>query len=172
MKIMAIDPGNIESAYCTMFEDYRPLNFEKIDNLHLAELLESRYFASVDRFVIERVACYGMPVGREVFNTCEWIGRFTQIILSQYGRMPHYILRMDEKMEICHDVRAGDSNIRRALIDRFAQHDLKNGKGTKKNPDFFYGFAKDIWAAYAVGYTYIQRMGREAEEDAEKSRGL
>lgn len=155
MKIMAIDPGNEQSAYCTMFEDFKPLNFEKIQNSNLAEMLSDRHFATVDRFVIERVACYGMPVGREVFDTCEWIGRFTQVIVSTYGRMPHYILRMDEKRAICHDVRAGDANIRRALIDRFATHDLKNGKGTKKNPDWFYGFAKDVWAAYAVGFTYL-----------------
>ena len=91
-------------------------------------------FANYDLLVIEMIASYGMPVGKEVFDTCVWIGRFIQ---------------QDEKMNICGSMKAKDSNIRQALIDRFGT------VGTKKNPGWFYGFKADCWSAYAVGITYL-----------------
>lgn len=81
-----------------------------------------------DLVVIERLASYGMPVGRNVFETCEWVGRFTQAAQKPVD----YIYRQDEKLHLCHDSRAKDANIRRALIDRFATHDLKKREGDKK----------------------------------------
>ena len=102
------------------------------------------------------IASYGMAVGKTVFDTCRWVGRFEALFMSQHYIEPTLIYRLEEKQHICKDSRAKDSNIRRALIDRFAEHDLKRGTGTKKNPDWFYGFKKDIWAAYAVGLTYIE----------------
>ena len=164
MIITAIDPGNQESAYCVMdSETFKPLRFAKVPNEELVSDLFAGAHAQSEVFVIERVACYGMPVGREVFDTCEWIGQFTRTIINRYAKHPHYIFRLDEKQVICHDTRASDSNIRRALIDRFASHDLRNGKGSRDNPDFFYGFARDCWAAFAVGYTYLEKRRQDLQ---------
>ena len=150
MKVLAIDPGNRQSAWCMIDgETLKPLSFGKEEN---QVVLDAVQHLSYDSIVIERVASYGMAVGRDAFETCEWVGRFTQAARVP----PDYVYRQEEKLHICGDSRAKDTNIRRALIDRFAQHDLKNGKGTKKNPDWFYGFSADVWQAYAVAVTYVE----------------
>lgn len=158
MIVFAIDPGSSQSAYCLMQGDAEPLKFGKVDNAFLISVLKENAMF-VDVVVIERVASYGMPVGREVFDTCEWIGRYAQVA-SDLGLPVEYILRQEEKLAICKSTKANDATIRKALIDRFAKHDLANGKGTKKDPDFFYGFKADIWASFSVGCAFLSKKGR------------
>lgn len=155
MFILAIDPGNIESAYCVIHvETLKPAEFGKIENDKLRcrlDGLAAKY--KLEAMAIEMIASYGMPVGATVFDTCVWIGRFKEVLFD-YPLDIEYIYRKDEKMHICGTMKAKDSNIRQALIDRFGV------VGTKKNQGFFYGFKSDIWAAYAVGITYIEtKMG-------------
>ena len=151
--ILAIDPGNIESAYCLIdSETYKPILFEKINNedliLKLGILLKEY---NVFVVVIEKIASYGMAVGASVFDTCIWIGRFYECSISYVGTID-YIYRKEEKLNLCNSMKAKDSNIRQALIDRFGE------VGTKKEKGFFYGFKKDIWAAYAVGITWLDKQ--------------
>lgn len=153
MLIFAIDPGNTQSAFVVIDENYTIYYNEKNDNQIVLEWMQGFH---PDKVVIEKIASYGMAVGREVFDTCIWIGRFTQTAIA-LDIPVEYIFRHEEKLAICHSPNAGDANIRRALIDRFAKYDLKSGKGTKKNPDFFYGFKADIWAAFAVAVTYLDK---------------
>jgi len=151
MNILAIDPGNIESAYVLMDEHYKPLQFGKVGNEDMLDIIED---SLVDRVVIEMVASYGMAVGESVFETVFWIGRFYEASIREWIQCDR-VYRKDVKMNLCGQTRAKDSNIRQALIDRFAKHDFKNGKGTKKNPDWFHGFKADIWQSYACGVTYL-----------------
>lgn len=169
MKIFAIDPGNIQSAYCVMDGDYKLIEFGKYDNAVVGTKMNSwiqKPFVDIDTVVIERIASYGMPVGREVFDTCEWIGRFA--LAAEQWTNTGFIYRQDEKMYICHDSRAKDANIRAALIERFAKHDFKNGKGTKKNPDVFYGVSADCWAAIAVAVTWLDMQKEKAIKEKKK----
>lgn len=160
--ILAIDPGNEESAYCVIDKKtYKPIEFGKVKNEALLDYIFDDLPDKVDTLVIEKIASYGMSVGQTVFDTCIWTGRFVQFYLdftSPYSQKVEYIYRKEEKMNLCHSMKAKDSNIRQALIDRFAQFDFKNGKGKKVNKDFFYGFSKDIWAAFAVGCTYLDKQ--------------
>lgn len=153
MMIFAIDPGSTQSAYCMMGDDALPIAFDKRPNEDLIALLRN-YGKSRPTVVIERVASYGMPVGREVFDTCEWIGRYTQVA-KDLALDVEYILRQEEKLHICKSPKANDATIRKALIDRFAKHDFKTGKGTKKDPDFFFGFKADCWSAFAIAVSFL-----------------
>lgn len=167
MKVLALDPGDTYTGYCFIDrETLRPIRFGKEAN-HIVLLMVQ--LEAYNFLVIERVASYGMAVGKHVFETCEWVGRFSQASTSPVG----YIYRQDEKLHICHDSRAKDANIRRALIDRFAIKDQKNGKGSKKDPDWFYQFYSDVWAAYAAGITYIEtEMKERASGKVEKDSGV
>ena len=160
MKILAIDPGNIESGYAVIqMPDFKLLDFGKVKNEDFLSMLILRPYG-IDATTIEMVASYGMAVGKSVFDTCVWIGRFTQAL----GGYVDYVYRKDEKMCLCGSMKAKDSNIRQALIDRYAKHDFKNGKGIKKNPDTFYGVSKDVWQAIAVGVTYYEKL-KESEKN-------
>lgn len=155
MTILALDPGNTQTGYAILeMPEFRLIKFGKADNTSLLTLVaNSDILYDVDAVAIEMVASYGMAVGREVFETCVWIGRFHQ---AADHPNTHYVYRKEEKEILCGSLRAKDANIRQALIDRYARHDLKNGKGTKGNPDVFYGVSKDVWAAIAVGVTYYE----------------
>jgi hypothetical protein len=159
---LAIDPGNTESAYVFLDKKtYTPIEHAKVKNETLREILLQKINDNTIKHsfdaAIEMVASYGLAVGREVFETCVWIGRFAELLESN-GIHVTFIYRKDVKMNLCGQTKAKDSNIRMSLIDRFATHDLKNGKGTKSNPDFFAGFKSDIWAAMAVGVTHLDTL--------------
>lgn len=152
IRILAIDPGNIQSAYCLIDENYRPLKFDKVHNIELHHIIDSFDYGI---FVIEGIANYGMAVGKEVFDTCFWSGRFWE--KCSCGQK-HTIPRKEVKLNLCGNVRAKDSNIRVALGDRFAPGQANCGKGTKKEPGWFYGFHADVWQAYALGVAMLDRL--------------
>lgn len=147
-RLLAIDPGTRESAFCVIDVDTRtPLRFGKQEN---TTLIWSMYTApNPDTAVIEMVASYGMAVGAEVFETVRWIGRFEQQ-LEDAGISVQLVTRRLVKLHHCGSAKANDSSIRQALVDRFASGQPNHGKGTKAAPGFFHGFHSDIWQAAAL----------------------
>nr|WP_313470834.1 hypothetical protein [Stenotrophomonas geniculata] len=144
MRIMAIDPGPVESGWCLML-DGMILQAGVDDNQALLVMLQGWELHMGDALAIEMIASYGMAVGREVFETCVWIGRF-----QQAWRVPasvRLVYRRDVKLHLCGNAKAKDANIRQALLD------LLGPQGTKKAPGPTYGVKSHAWAALGVAVT-------------------
>ena len=60
------------------------------------------------------------------------------------------VKRQPVKLHHTGSPKAGDTDVRHALIDRFAPGVRNFGKGTKDAPGWFHGFHKDVWQAYAL----------------------
>ena len=160
-RLLAIDPGSSESGWVLIDTGTcRPLEFGKDENAGLLDRLDWGR-PEWDTAVIEMVASYGMAVGAEVFETCVWIGRFTEAIRRyRFDRAePELVKRLAVKTHLCHSAKANDSNIRQALVDRFAPGQGNHGKGTKAAPGWFYGFHRDVWAAYALAVYAADQLG-------------
>lgn len=152
--ILGIDPGTLQSAYVLTDDNLEIKSFGKIDNQEMLKFLIEKLKENDNlKVAIEMIASMGMAVGQTTFETILWIGRFQQKCLD-FLITPTFIYRKDEKMNLCASMKAKDGNIRQALIDRFAKVDKINGKGKKNNPDVFYGFSADMWAAMAITVTY------------------
>ena len=145
--LLAIDPGTTHSGW-VFFADGKPLDCGVAENHEVFNLL--RYHAR-GTVAIEMIASYGMAVGKEVFETCVWIGRFTQAAGADRVRL---IYRKDVKLHLCASPRAKDANIRQALIDRYGGK--ADAIGTVKKPGPLYGVKSHAWAALAVAVTALE----------------
>lgn len=173
MMLLAIDPGTARSAYVGMTDKYEILAKAKVDN---AQVLELIMLGGYDALVIEcmepRTLNTGKKqappqrIGDETYETCIWIGRFMEAAIRR-GMDVHRVYRSEERKCLIPSKRNGlppleppvpntpDALIRRALAARFARFDKIRGKGTARKRDVFYGFAADVWNAFAVGVVYL-----------------
>jgi hypothetical protein len=144
MDIFAIDPGSTESAL-VVWNGERIVNAQKVTNGQMRTYLQVHVKTYGGIIAIEEIASYGMPVGRTVFQTVMWCGRFIEIA-SPYADVI-MIPRLQVKLFLCGSAKAKDANIRQALLDKVGP------QGTKKNPGPTYGVKADIWAALGVALT-------------------
>lgn len=159
MNIIAIDPGTLESAYVILEKGKITAHFKR-PNHHIESALGN--LAKNYQLIIEEVQSYGMPVGKDVFETVYWSGRFAKAYddVCNMGMCAIRLPRRDVKLHLCGMARAKDSNIITALIDRFDPHRRygKYGKGTKKKPGPLWGFSSDEWQALALAVTYYDKI--------------
>lgn len=151
MIILAIDPGTVESGWCE-YCDGSVIDSGVFDN---GDMLEKVANSFADILAIEMMASLGMAVGKEVFETVRWTGRF-----QQAWRDPDavkLVYRSEVKMHLCGSMRAKDGNIRQAIIDLFPA--TGGGKvrqiGTSKAKGPLYGVASHAWPALGVALTVI-----------------
>ena len=158
MKLLAIDPGNEKSAWVLYDTEKKlPIKFAIEDN---NDVLERITELDADAISIEMVASYGMAVGRHVFETCVWIGRYIQAWLENCHGVCTQIYRKDVKMHLCGQTKAKDSNIRQAIMNRYGSTRQK-AQGTKSKPGPLYGVSKDVWAALGVAITTAETGDEE-----------
>lgn len=156
MIIFAIDPGTDSSAFVLWDHETQTL-YDKgiIPNIDLLEKLE-RYSQdkNIDcQVIVEMIACYGMPIGKETIETVLWIGQFMHAWKNKNPMA--LVFRKDIKIHFCQSMKAKDSNIRQAIIDRFGD------PGTKKKRGVLYGVSKDVWSALAIAIFYGDKHEKE-----------
>ena len=146
--LLAIDPGTTHSGW-VRFADGRVTASGVAENHDILEMVDDDSLGNV---AIEMIASYGMAVGREVFETCVWIGRFIERRSDR--NECRLVYRKDVKLHLCGSPRAKDANIRQALIDRWGGK--AEAVGTVKKPGPLYGVKSHAWAALAVAVTALE----------------
>jgi hypothetical protein len=114
--IIGIDPGSTETAYCRIDNQYHILEAQKFPNEEVAKMLKR--CTSNHHVAIESIQSYGMPVGREIFETCFWIGEYVRIckdMCLEYLLIP----RPEYTRRICGVGKINDTVLRQALLLRF-----------------------------------------------------
>lgn len=168
--ILAIDPGTTVSTTVSYHPDFpeftpgeggpRVIDVERdVNNLELVTGLRRSLMGKT--VVIEEVESFGMPVGRDVFQTVRWSGRMEEAIGHSAGHC-YFLPRREVKLHLCGSARAKDGNIRQALLDRFGDGS-KAAVGTKKNPGPLFGVAGHAWSALALAVTWADLHSNKEE---------
>jgi hypothetical protein len=144
--VLAIDPGPVCSAWL-LFLDGAPGDFDIDDNADVLRLLRNEPLSTP--VIVEKIESFGMPVGREVFDTVWWSGRFAE---ARNGDVEQ-LSRRAVKLALCGSARAKDANIRQALLDRYGG---STALGTKRTPGPLYGISKDVWSALAIAVAWTE----------------
>lgn len=141
--ILALDPGTTQTGWC-IYDRGRIIGSGVKPNTDMLEMVLQAQPPEIT-LAVEMIASYGMAVGREVFETCVWIGRFLQAWHEPAA--VRLVYRKDVKMHLCGTTKAKDTNVWQALVDKLG------APGTKKEPGPTYGVKSHARAALAVAVT-------------------
>ena len=147
--IIGIDPGNEQSGFVRV-EGSVIVSSGVWDNESLLIALSD---INAHVLAIEWIQSMGMAVGKEVFETCLWAGRFAQAARCPVRLIP----RGRIKLHHCGSATAKDANVSQSLRDKYGQ------KGKKSAPGYFYGISSHAWQAFAVAAYVMEGASHESE---------
>lgn len=145
MIILGIDPGTTVSGWA-MYDSKNKV----VQDAGIADNNQLLYGLSqmpADTCAIEIFEARGMPIGNDSIETILFTG---QLIQEWKGRLIR-VKRSEVKNFLCGPLKAKDSNVRQALIDKLGK------PGTKKRPGPTYGVTSHAWAALAVAVTASEK---------------
>lgn len=155
--ILAVDPGTEQSGW-VLFDGIRVADCGIHLNHDVLRWVQAGQGADV--LALEMVASYGMAVGRDIFETVRWIGRYQQAWSNPEA--VRLVYRKDVTLHLCGSSRAKDQNVRQALLDLFPA--TGGGAtpqiGTKGKPGPLYGVSTHAWAALGVAVVTLHQMGK------------
>lgn len=151
MTILAIDPGTFQSGVVELTKQKHVKDKHIIPNDAVLDLVG----AHSGEVVIEMIDNYGLPIGKTTMETLLWIGRFYQ---ACWVDEPVLIARRSVRFYLCGTARAGDASISTACKDRYAPTGggMTPQVGIKSQKGPLYGLKSHMWAALAVGLTFIE----------------
>ena len=161
MRFIACDPGNEKSAL-VIYDAYAktiggqfigPNKDCRLWLKHLApihQLLVMEYTKPYVRYTKAKKPYFPS----QVMLTAREQGRFQEIFES-VDRKVDYIFRQTVKAHIAGKATANDSEIRKALLDRYGGERVALGK--KASPGPLWGIKADLWQALAAGIAYAEK---------------
>ncbi len=159
MVVLAVDPGPLTSGYALWDADARRVMEsgsdtpnDELRTIILPAALGLLTAVPGSQFAIERVACYGRPVGDPVFETVFFSGRLAEWWETATGVPAIRRTFSDVALHFCHSRHAKESHVRQVLLDRFG------GKGTTARPGPFYSVSGHAWSAAALGIYVMDTM--------------
>lgn len=163
-SVVAVDPGYKQSAY-VVFDGARICSHGIELNETLLAIVGDQGILQDSTLVLESMQLFASNhgVGREIFDSIFWSGRFAQ---AWQPRPFDRILRSKVRSHL-QATKGGDAAVRASLIDRFGPY-KEQAIGLKKTPGPLYGIHADEWSALAIACTWwdLHRAGVPAERTA------
>lgn len=140
--------------------------------IFLEKVQVGNYF---DVCLIETIEAMGKRVGREIFETAIWIGRFQEACEGVLNKKVFLVSRKSEKriLGVKRSVKntktgkpiSADSQIRSSILKKFDPSGGGNVPqiGTKKEPGPLYGVTGHAWSALAVVLAGLEIYSDELE---------